>query len=341
MRHTLYISSILGIFLISFFAALAIGSVHIPLSDVFKLLWAHIRGIDIPASLTTADTILWELRLPRIMLAFLTGGGLALVGVAMQALIRNPLADPYVLGISGGASVGAAFASLGIWTPLAHFTLLLPLSAFAGGLLVTILVFFWARMNHILSTSRLLLAGVAVASFTGALTSFLIYASGDPGQLRTLLFWLMGSFSRAQWSYVAWTSMLILPGSLSLWILARPLDALLLGEESAWHLGIPVESLKRYLLFLAALITGTLVAFSGVIGFVGLIVPHMVRLIKGVSHRYLIPWSFLTGGLLLIWTDLASRTLLAGQELPVGILTALLGVPFFLILLRKTGTETF
>jgi len=167
MRHVLYISSILGILLISFFAALAIGSVHIPLSDVCKLLWAHIRGIDIPTSLTTADTILWKLRLPRIMLAFLTGGGLALVGVAMQALIRNPLADPYVLGISGGASVGAAFASLDIWTPLAHFTLLLPLSAFAGGLLVTILVFFWARMNHILSTSRLLLAVNFAPFFSG------------------------------------------------------------------------------------------------------------------------------------------------------------------------------
>jgi iron complex transport system permease protein len=286
-----------------------------------------------------ADAIVWRLRLPRAVLALVVGGGLAVIGVAMQALVRNPLAEPYLLGISSGATAGASLFYLGLVPPLVSRTLTLPVAAFAGGLASIVVVVLVAQRGGRLSVARLLLAGVAMSALMASVTSFVTFASPEPNKLRAVLFWLLGSLAGTRWAEVPLPATVAVLGTLALTAAARPLDALLTGEEAARHLGIPVEGLKRALIGLAALVTGTLVAVSGAIGFVGLIVPHAVRLVAGVTHRRLVPLSFATGGLFLLWADVAARTLLPSQELPVGIVTALCGVPFFLALLRRGTGE--
>ncbi len=312
----------------------AIGSTTVGWGEVYRVLGRHLFGLGGPVD-PIRDRIIWQLRLPRILLACLVGGGLSIVGVAMQTLVRNPLAEPYLLGISSGASAGASLFYLGFLPPLLSKTLTMPLAAFLGGLTSISLVYLVARDGPRLSVGRLLLAGVAMSALMASLTSFVTFSSPDPDKLRAVLFWLLGSLNGTQWTELPIPALATTLGLGTLLALARPLDALLLGEEPAQSLGMPVESLKRGLIVLAALVTGTLVAVSGAIGFVGLIVPHAVRLLVGVPHRRLVPLSFLAGALFLCWADLAARTLLPGQELPVGILTALCGVPFFLVLLRR------
>lgn len=325
----LWIGLALGLVLLGT-AALAFGSVGLSVREVWNALS---QG---PSGESTTHTIVWQLRMPRTLLALSVGGGLAVIGVGMQALVRNPLAEPYILGVSSGASAGASAFYLGFLPPLLSSALSMPLAAFFGALLAIIVVFLAARTGPTMSTSRLLLAGVAVSSFLAALTAFVTYASPSADRIRTVLFWLLGSFGSARWSTVWLPFFFSLGGMSILWVLARPLDALVTGEEPARSLGIPVEALKRLLILLAAAVTGVLVAASGIIGFVGLIVPHAVRFLVGASHRRLIPLSFAVGALFLLAADLVARTALSGQELPVGILTALCGVPFFLVLLRKT-----
>ncbi|HLT47996.1 MAG TPA: iron ABC transporter permease [Rubricoccaceae bacterium] len=315
---------------VAFGAALAGGSADLSAGEVAAALQ---RG---PGAGDVAATVVWELRMPRALLALAVGGGLAVVGVAMQALVRNPLAEPYVLGVSSGASAGASLFYLGFLPPVLSRALSLPLAAFLGALGTLVVVFLVARTGPRLSTARLLLAGVAVSSFLAAVTAFVTYASPDPNRLRAVLFWLLGSLAGARWSTVGLPLAGAVGGALALLALARPLDALLTGEEPARTLGVPVENLKRALMLLSALVTGLLVAASGIIGFVGLIVPHAVRFGVGAAHRRVVPLAFLLGALFLLLADLAARTVLPGQELPVGILTALCGVPFFLVLLRRT-----
>jgi len=282
----------------------------------------------------------WDLRLPRTLLALLVGGGLSIIGVAMQTLVRNPLAEPYILGISSGATAGASLFYLGFLPPLISRTLTMPFAAFLGGLLSITLVYLVARTETRVSVARLLLAGVAMSALMSSLTSFVTFSSPEPDKLRAVLFWLLGSLSGTRWEILPIPALTAGFGLLLMMGLTRPLDALLVGEEPAHSLGMPVELLKRLLIVLAALVTGTLVATSGAIGFVGLIVPHAVRLTVGVTHRRLVPLSFVVGALFLLWADIAARSVLPGQELPVGILTALCGVPFFLVLLR-TGNYQF
>ena len=264
--------------------------------------------------------IVWRLRMPRALLALIVGGGLSIIGVAMQTLVRNPLAEPYILGISSGATAGASLFYLGFLPPLISRTLSMPIAAFVGGLLSITIVYLVARMSSI--------------------TSFVTFSSPEPDKLRAVLFWLLGSLNGTRWELLPIPTITAGLGLLLMVSLTRPLDALLVGEEPAHNLGVPVELLKRLLIVLAALVTGTLVATSGAIGFVGLIVPHAVRLTVGVTHRRLVPLSFAAGALFLLWADVAARSILPGQELPVGILTALCGVPFFLALLR-TGNYQF
>lgn len=322
-----------GLLVVVGVAGVALGSTALPLSDVLAVFGARL-GLNAPPDALT-DAIVWSLRLPRVLLALCVGGGLAVVGVAMQALVRNPLAEPYVLGLSSGASAGIALFYLGWLPPFLSQALTLPLAAFAGGLGTIVLVFLVARTGTTLSVSRLLLAGVAMASLMGAVSSFATLASPDPNKLRTVLFLVLGSLSGSRWELVSLPAITVLLALGLLLALARPLDALLLGEEPAQHLGLPVEQLKRGLLLLAAFVTGVLVAVSGAIGFVGLMVPHAVRLTVGTVHRRLLPLSFLTGAVFLTAADLAARLVLPGQELPLGILTAICGVPFFLFLLRR------
>lgn len=319
-------------------AAVSIGSVSTGWTDVYRVLAHHLLGIG-PAPEPTLDRIVWRLRLPRAVLACIVGGGLSIIGVAMQTLVRNPLAEPYILGISSGASAGASLFYLGFLPPLLSKALTMPVAAFLGGLVSITIVYLVARDGSYVSVARLLLAGVAMSALMASITSFVTFSSPEPDKLRAVLFWLLGSLSGAQWSLLPLPALTTAFGLGVLVVLARPLDAMLVGEEPAQSLGMPVEALKRGLIVLAALVTGTLVAVSGSIGFVGLIVPHAVRLLVGVPHRRLVPLSFVTGAIFLCWADLAARTVLSGQELPVGILTALCGVPFFLALLRQRSYQ--
>jgi iron complex transport system permease protein len=326
-------------FVVSVGASVTLGSEAVGLGDVYRVLWHRLTAGE-TAMDPVVTRIVWDLRLPRTLLALLVGGGLSIIGVAMQTLVRNPLAEPYILGISSGATAGASLFYLGFLPPLISRTLTMPFAAFLGGLLSITLVYLVARTETRVSVARLLLAGVAMSALMSSLTSFVTFSSPEPDKLRAVLFWLLGSLSGTRWEILPIPALTAGFGLLLMMGLTRPLDALLVGEEPAHSLGMPVELLKRLLIVLAALVTGTLVATSGAIGFVGLIVPHAVRLTVGVTHRRLVPLSFVVGALFLLWADIAARSVLPGQELPVGILTALCGVPFFLVLLR-TGNYQF
>ena len=316
-------------------ASVALGSATVAFSDVYQVLWHRLTFGHGPAPDAVTERIVWDLRMPRIVLALFVGGGLSIIGVAMQTLVRNPLAEPYILGISSGATAGASLFYLGFMPPLISRALSMPVAAFLGGLVSITIVYLIAREQNHVSVARLLLAGVAMSALMASITSFITFSSPEPDRLRAVLFWLLGSLSGARWELLPIPVACTAFGFLLLMGLARPLDTLLMGEEPAHSLGVPVEMVKRLLIVLAALVTGTLVAISGAIGFVGLIIPHAVRLTVGVTHRRLLPLSFAVGALFLVWTDVAARMLLPEQEIPVGVLTALCGVPFFLALLRS------
>ncbi len=315
-------------------AGVAFGSIEIAFADVLRAIGQRSGVVNTGADETTMR-IIWDLRLPRAVLAAVVGGGLAVIGVAMQALVRNPLAEPYILGISSGAAAGASMFYLGFLPPLLSKTFSMPVAAFTGGLISISIVYLVARSGSTISVARLLLAGVAMSALMGAVTALITFASPEPNKLRAVLFWLQGSLSGARWDIVLLPAVVSAFGVVLLMALSRPLDAMLLGEEPAFSLGVPTERIKQVLILLAALVTGSLVASSGAIGFVGLIIPHAVRFFTGVSHRRLVPASFVAGGIFLIWADIAARTIIPAQELPVGAVTALCGVPFFLVLLRR------
>ena len=314
--------------------SIAFGSISIPVATTFSMLLGNGAGVE-----ETLKVIILQLRLPKAIAAFFVGGGLSLVGVAMQALGRNPVAEPYVLGVSGGASAGASLFYLGLVPTLIATQLDLAFASFLGALLSISMVYLVARSSGSLSVSRLLLAGVAMASFMAAISSFVYFATPDLNRMRSVLFWLMGSFYHITWADLPAAIAVTLAGGGILLGLSRSLDAMLIGEEPAQSLGVPVESVKKILIVLSALVTGTLVSVSGAIGFVGLIIPHSVRSLMGVNHRYVLPGSFLAGGIFLVLADTLARSILPGQQLPVGIVTAIAGVPFFLFLLRRTDYQ--
>ncbi|PZN13429.1 MAG: ABC transporter permease [Bacillota bacterium] len=323
--------------LLALLTGISVGAVDLPAARVAGLLWdALARG---GAGDDAAARILLEIRLPRVLLAALVGASLASAGASFQALFRNPMADPYVLGVSGGGALGAALAfyALGTGTGLpATDTLgfgLVPVCAFMGAVAAVTVVGRLARVDGRLPVTTLLLAGVAVAALLGAVVSLLVYLSGD--QMRPLVFWLLGSLSGASWRDVAAAALSTAVGTGLLAREVRALNALLTGEEPAYHLGVDVERLKRRLLVAGSLLTATAVSVSGVIGFVGLIVPQGVRLVLGGDHRIVVPASTLAGATVLVLCDTVARTIIAPAELPVGVVTALAGAPFFLYLLRS------
>lgn len=278
--------------------------------------------------------IVVELRLPRVLLGMLVGGGLALAGAVLQALLRNPLAEPYILGISGGAAAGVvATLALGLASAASWF---LPGAAFGGALLAIGLVFgVAASADRRLDVRVLLLAGVVVGAFFSACIALILSLSDAP-TVRTAILWMMGSLSGASWRTVAVVAVYTFPGTLLLLGLARDLNVMAIGEETASYLGTEVEWTKRVAYGAASLLAAAGVAFSGVIGFVGLVVPHAVRLLTGPDHRTLLPLSFLAGAVFLTLTDLVARTALAPTEIPIGVITAFIGVPFFLFFLRRS-----
>lgn len=324
-------------------AGAGLGAMDIPLAHVLGIL-LRAFGVDTPAAFAGFDepqaAVLLSIRLPRVLLGMLVGGGLAIAGAAMQGLFRNPLADPGLLGVSSGAAL-AAFAAMvfgaGVHAvlPSVYAAWLLPLAAFGGALIALLTLYALARdVGGRVQVSVMLLAGIAVNALCGAGVGLLAWLASD-AQLRSFTFWSMGSLGGALWPTLAITAPLILFAAIALGRLARPLDVLALGETDALHLGVRVERLKLAIILLCALMVGVAVSVSGAIGFMGLVVPHLLRMAGGPDHRWLMPASFLGGGILLTIADLAARTWAAPAELPIGILTALVGGPFFLGLLAR------
>jgi len=282
--------------------------------------------------------IVLQLRLPRTLLGVLVGGGLALAGATFQALLRNPLAEPYILGISGGASVGAVSVLALGWVGLGSWSL--PLAAFAGALLAIVLVFRVATATgRAIDVRVLLLAGVVVAAFFSACIAFILSIS-SARTVQSAVLWIMGSLANASWQSVLLATVYTVPAAIVLIGLARPLNLMAIGEETAHYLGANVEGVKRNALVIAALITAAGVAVAGVIGFVGLVVPHGIRLLIGSDHRVVLPLSFLGGAAFLTLADLIARLALEPIEIPIGVITAFVGVPIFLVLLRRSLAAT-
>ena len=267
--------------------------------------------------------LLFEVRLPRILGAILVGLGLAAAGCAMQGLFRNPMADPYIIGTSSGGALGAACAIVFLGG------LFMPVFAFIGATLSTIVVYFIALRNGRVTVETLLLCGIAVSLFLSALLSFIMYISGN--SLHQIMFWMMGGFWNIYWDDVL-LGMLIPLACILLFVFSRDLNVMALGEEEAIHLGVNTEKTKRILLLVSSFITGIAVSIAGCIGFIGLIIPHVMRILTGPDHRILLPASMMAGAILLMWADTAARTL--PVEIPVGIITAFFGAPFFIYLLR-------
>ena len=310
------------------------GSVSIPFFSVVEIVASRLPGIDLPQDApATWDTILWQLRLPRVAQAAVVGAALAMSGAAYQGLFKNPLADPYLVGVASGAGLGAVVVLLtGVPMYLAGFSLL-PIAAFAGGTGAVVVAYSIARNSQGTPTTTLILAGVAIAALTGAVTSLLILRS-DP-ELRPVLSWLMGSFISSEWSESAIVLAYVFPGMVILLGFGRMLNVLQLSEDHAAMLGVPVEKVKLLLIAAATLVTAAAVSFSGLIGFVGLVAPHVVRLIWGPDYRFLLPMSAIIGATFLVLADLVARTIVSPGELPVGMVTAFCGAPFFLYLLRR------
>jgi iron complex transport system permease protein len=309
------------------------GAVRIAPLQVIAIVLDH-AGLSIDVAVTPQqDAVLWNIRLPRIVLAALVGGALALAGAVLQGVFRNPLADPSLVGVSSGAALGAVAAIVVGFTPFGLASL--PVAAFVGGMLAMLAVYGFARQGGRTEVVTLILAGIAINAIAGAATGIFFFLADDV-QLRSIVFWTLGSLGGATWRSV-WavlpfigTGMLLLPR----W--GRQLNLLVLGEREARHLGVNTEAMRFLLVALAALITGASVAVAGVVGFVGLVVPHIIRLIAGPDHRLLLPASALAGATLLLLADLAARTLVLPRELPLGVVTALAGGPFFLWLLHRT-----
>jgi len=316
--------------------SITLGSVNVPPFRSIRILFQSILGLK-GAGSDTERTIILSLRLPRAILAGLVGAGLSVSGATFQALLRNPLADPYILGVSSGAAVGAIIAIL---LGLGTFSLGLPLASFLGALLTILVVFYVGRQDGKIHPHTLLLAGVITGSFLSALIMFFISVSRRE-ELHTILFWLMGDFSFSNPRAILIIFPYILLGVVLLYLRSRRLNLILSGEENALQLGVDVEKLKLISYLSASLITAASVSACGLIGFVGLIIPHSVRLIFGPDHRLLIPSAALLGASFLIASDTLARTLLAPVELPVGVITAAFGGPFFIYLLKtRKGIKT-
>ena len=319
--------------------SVVVGSVFIPPGAMATLIRARLSGINLPAALEPFAVILFTLRLPRTVLVSLTGAALAGSGAAYQGLFRNPLADPFLIGVASGAGLGAIIAMSfnGASTALGLFTV--PAAAFAGAIASVVVVYFLARVGRALPVTNLILAGVAVSSFTTALTSFLMINA--TGELRRALVWMLGGSTMSGWQPVWAMLPYVVIGLGGLLTMGNALNVLQVGDEQAQQLGLPVELVRALVIALASLATAAAVSFSGVIGFVGLIVPHLVRMVWGGDYRRLLPLSMLGGASLLLVADVLARVIMAPQELPVGIIMSLGGAPFFLWVLRRTKNQSF
>lgn len=318
--------------LVTLALALALGAVAVSPSEVWQIVWAKLSGqVALTANPTLVD-IIWNIRLPRVLMAATVGAGLALAGVVMQASVQNPLAEPFILGIASGASVGAVVAIL-IGASLIPLGLGLAGAAFVGAMLSTLVVLLLAGIQKRLNTVRLILAGAVVSALCVALANCIVYMASDAQGMQTAAFWTMGSLADAKWTSLFLPVLVVTLMALYFLSQVRTLDVLLLGEEAAVTLGIKASAKRRVYMALVALLTGVIVSQCGVIGFVGLVIPHMVRVFTGAMHKFLLPIAIVFGSIFLVWADLLARIVLPAGDLPIGIITALIGAPMFMYLL--------
>ncbi|ALG48765.1 iron ABC transporter permease [Clostridium perfringens] len=330
------------LFISSIILGISFGAVDIPPYDVYRVFLYKVFGIKIgnldEILNSTLFDIIWGVRMPRVLLGAFAGMALAMVGVIMQATIQNPLGDPYILGLSSGASLGATFSILiGFSGVLSSFGA--PLGAFLGALIASIFVYFLAKIGGRITPFKMILAGMVISSICSSLTSLIIFLSKDNEGIRTVNFWMMGSLAGAQWSNI------VLPIAISVIPLIyfftqyRNLNLMVLGDETSITLGLNIEKHRKIYMILSSLITGVIVSVCGTIGFVGIMIPHIVRLIFGTDHKTLLPFSALVGAIFLIWADVIARCAINNMELPIGIITSVIGAPFLLWLMVKGTRE--
>lgn len=317
---------------VSFVISLTFGSVDYSRAAVWEVVVAHLQGGNGPDQ--AVDSIVWELRAPRGILAIIVGAGLALAGVAMQTLVRNPLADPYLLGVSSGASVGAtAVITFGIFSSFGLYSL--SVGALIGALVATATVYGITMAQGGLTPLRLILTGVVLSAAFSALASFLVFKGPDARAAQGVMFWMLGSVAGGQWNKVLLPSIVVVVAFAALMFLSNHLDALAAGPDTAAALGVRVGVLRQVLFFIQALLVGAMVAVAGGIGFVGLVIPHLARMMVGSLHRRLLPIAMATGSLFLIWVDVIARIAAPPQEIPLGVVTGVLGAPLFLLLMAR------
>ncbi|AIO66124.1 FecCD family ABC transporter permease [Burkholderia oklahomensis] len=338
LRARLVLPALAALVALSVIAATALGATPIAPARVVAIVAAHVAdGLRIDAlalhrASIAEDSIVWQIRLPRALLAALVGATLAMVGVALQAATANRLADPHLLGVSSGAMLGAVAATLGFGAAFGPLTL--SFAAFAGALVATALVIALAYRRGRLESDRLLLAGVAVSFAMTAVANLLLYL-GDPRAASSVLFWMLGGVGLARWDLLGAPACCAALAALLLVARRRELNALMSGDVAAVSLGVPVARMRREVFVIASFATGAMVAVSGAIGFVGLVTPHLCRRLVGAEHGRLLPVAGLSGAALLVWADVAARTLVAPEDLPIGIVTAALGGAFFIALMRR------
>lgn len=340
-KEGIALAVLFAILVILALASLAIGAVDISIAQTISILLSKIGINNFAEFSSQQESVVTAIRVPRLLMGLATGAGLAIAGVVLQSLFRNPLADPALIGVSSGSALFVAIAIVLGETIFGAYFLVgrayaLPVAAFIGGLLSTSFIYQIGRRDGSASMATMLLAGIAVNAFAGAGIGMMSFYASD-AQLRNITFWTLGSLSGATWQTVTVAVPLIVVAALLILRLARPLNVLLLGETEAKYLGVNIEKIKWQAIVLVVFTVGSAVAVTGTIGFVGLVVPHLLRLTIGADHRFLLPGSALLGGCLLIGADIVSRTIVSPAEIPIGIITALIGAPFFIWLLLKRG----
>lgn len=317
--------------------AIHIGAVDLTPEWIYQILVNHLAGKEIYAVEwpAYADGIVWGMRLPKVLVASCVGAGLSLVGILMQAMTKNSMADPYLLGISSGASAGATAAILVGSLPIIG-AVTVQAGAFIGAIVSSVLVFILAGASGRVSSTKLILSGTAISALFSSMSNFLIFMQNNEKKLSSVLFWMSGSFASAKWADVLPVFIVLIICIVIILLENRALDALLLGEEMAITIGVDVPKLKILIIIMSALVTGIMVSVSGTIGFVGLVIPHISRSLVGTAHKRMVPFSALLGAILMIWADAIARVVVAPSELPIGVVTAFIGAPFFLFLLRKS-----
>ncbi len=316
-------------------AGVGLGPVKIDFFVVWQIIMSKLFSTELVGVKVNTMKIVWALRLPRVLLGFVVGAGLALAGVAIQSFTRNPLSEPYILGVSSGASAGAVMvvlngALIGLVGRYA-----LPIGAFIGAITALLVVYNVAKTRNGVIPIRLILVGIGVSSMFMALTNFLVFNARTDSGVRNATFWMMGSLAGTKWEYLWIPLGILVVAFLILMILYRAMNTMLLGESTSIILGMDIKRARKIIIFISALLAGSIVSVSGSIGFVGLIIPHIIRNLIGSDHKYVIPASLLAGGIFIVFSDVAARLLVAPQELPIGIVTALLGAPYFVYLVRK------